>query len=187
MSRTFQTAVSWIIAWEGGYTGNAGDPGNWTGGKVGAGTLRGTKYGISAAAYPTADIANLTVADAQVLYERDYWTPIQGDALPPALAMVVFDGAVNSGVSQSAQCLQAPLGVTPDGVIGPATLGAVSKCALGATELCWEVLAQRIAANGRDPNFPVLGMDWSRGGLLALIASGVQEKLGTPRAGGSAP
>ncbi|MGH7118159.1 MAG: glycoside hydrolase family 108 protein [Acetobacteraceae bacterium] len=162
MTPTFQTCVSWVIAWEGGYTDDAGDPGNWTGGAVGAGQLLGTKYGISAAAYPTMDIPNLTEAEAALLYARDYWTPVQGDSLPPALTMVVFDGAVNSGAAQSAEWLQVVLGVTMDGVIGPETLAAAAAYQPEPAELCWEVLAQRIAANGCDPNFAVFGLGWSR-------------------------
>lgn len=174
MTPTFQACVSWVISWEGGYSNDAGDPGNWTGGAVGAGQLLGTKYGISASAYPTMDIPNLTVAEAQVLYARDYWTPIQGDALPPALAMVVFDGAVNSGVVQSAQWLQLVLGVTTDGDIGPETLAAATAYPSGTPELCWEALAQRVAANGCDTNFSVFGLGWSRRtSALAFQAAGM--------------
>jgi hypothetical protein len=32
------------------------DPGNWTGGAIGKGELRGTKWGISAQTYPQIDI-----------------------------------------------------------------------------------------------------------------------------------
>ena len=55
----FKQAFDLLIGHEGGYTNNPNDPGNWTGGKVNSGTLRGTKYGISAASYPTLDIKNL--------------------------------------------------------------------------------------------------------------------------------
>ena len=40
------------LAYEGGYSANPKDPGNWTGGKVGVGKLLGTKSGIAAASYP---------------------------------------------------------------------------------------------------------------------------------------
>ena len=40
------------LAHEGGYSSNPKDPGNWTGGKVGAGKLLGTQKGIAAASYP---------------------------------------------------------------------------------------------------------------------------------------
>lgn len=162
MTPLFQTCVGWILNWEGGYSDDAGDPGNWTGGAVGVGTLEGTKYGISAAAFPTIDIPNLTVQEAQVLYAANYWTPIQGDQLPAALAMVVFDGAVNSGVAQSGEWLQLVLGVTTDGIIGPETLAAVASYPNGMPELAWEVLAQRVAANGCDPDFETYGLGWSR-------------------------
>lgn len=161
-SVVFARSVAWVVGWEGGYTDDPGDPGNWTGGAIGVGSLLGTKYGISAAAYPTMDIPNLTVAEAQMLYARDYWTPIRGDRLTSALAMVVFDGAVTSGVAQSGQWLQVVLGVTMDGVIGPETLAAAGAYPNGNAELCWEVLAQRVAANGCDPNFNVFGLGWSR-------------------------
>lgn len=173
-SAVFARAVAWVIAWEGGYTDDPGDPGNWTGGAIGQGALLGTKFGISAAAYPTMDIPNLTVAEAQMLYARDYWTPIAGDRLPPALAMVVFDGAVNSGVAQSGQWLQVVLGVATDGVIGAATLAALGAYPNGAAELCWEVLAQRVAANGCDPDFSTFGLGWSRRtSALAFQAAGM--------------
>ncbi|MDA8049034.1 MAG: hypothetical protein M0002_03340 [Rhodospirillales bacterium] len=158
----FDAAVAWVIAWEGGWQDDPGDPGNWTGGAVGAGKLNGTKYGISAAAYPTMDIANLTEAEARLIYARDYWTPIEGDQLPPALAMIVFDGAVNSGVAQSAVWLQVVVGAATDGVIGPETLAAVKAWQRTPTDLCAEVLAERVAANGMDPDFNVFGLGWSR-------------------------
>lgn len=158
----FEAAFSWVVGVEGDYSDDPGDPGNWTGGAVGSGQCNGTKFGISAAAYPTMDIADLTVAEAQVLYARDYWTPIQGDALPPALALIVFDAAVNSGVSQSATWLQVVVGATTDGTIGPATLAAVKAWQGAAADLCAEVLAQRIAALGDDSDWNTFGLGWSR-------------------------
>jgi lysozyme family protein len=161
-SSSFEGAFNWVVGVEGDYTDDPGDPGNWTGGAVGSGQCNGTKYGISAAAYPALDIANLTEAEAASIYQRDYWARIQGDSLPPALALVVFDAAVNSGVSQSVQWLQVVVGATPDGVIGPETLAAVQAWSGTASDLCAEVLAQRIAALGDDANWNTFGLGWSR-------------------------
>ena len=61
-----------VVGHEGGYTANPADRGNWTGGAIGSGTCRGTRFGISAAAYPGLDIANLTIDAAKALYQRDY-------------------------------------------------------------------------------------------------------------------
>lgn len=167
MSAAFAQAFTFVVGAEGGFTDDPGDPGNWTGGAIGVGTLNGTKYGISAASYPTLDIADLTEAEAQAIYLRDYWTPIQGDQLPAALALVVFDGAVNSGVAQSAMWLQNAVGVTADGAIGPATLSAVGAWgappdARALWELCADVLAERMNFLGHDTAFSMFGLGWSR-------------------------
>ena len=95
-----------VVGHEGGFTANPADPGNWTGGTIGAGICRGTKFGISAAAYPDLDIANLSLDAAKALYQRDYWQRIAGDRLPSAVALLVFDAAVNNGIGRAARWLQ---------------------------------------------------------------------------------
>src|SRR5690349_17496265 len=98
----FQT----VAGHEGNLTTDPDDPGNWTGGHVGTGMCRGTKYGISAAAYPEIDIAGLTFDQAKTLYRRDYWERIAGDQLPPALGLLMLDAAINNGVGRAARWLQ---------------------------------------------------------------------------------
>lgn len=102
------------------------DPGNWTGGEPGKGTLKGSKYGISAASYPGEDIANLTPERAKELYRRDFWGPAGCDAVPDGLKFDLFDMAVNSGKGNAVRTLQKAAGVGVDGVIGAQTLAAVS-------------------------------------------------------------
>ena len=63
--QAFDQAFAAVIGHEGGYTSDARDPGNWTGGAVGQGACKGTQWGISAAAYPALDIAGLTPAAAR--------------------------------------------------------------------------------------------------------------------------
>ena len=128
---------------EGGYQCDARDAGNWTRGRVGAGQLRGTKFGIAAAAYPTLEVARLTREEATAIYARDYWAPIAGEELPPVLAMVVFDAAVNSGVHRALGWLQAALGVQVDGVAGAVTVSAAQVCDARAVarEFCRRRLA----------------------------------------------
>lgn len=81
----------------GGWTNIRSDPGNWTGGKVGVGELKGTKYGIAANTYPHLDIKNLTLAEADAIYVRDYWPKAWGDDWPIGLDQVTYDATVNSG------------------------------------------------------------------------------------------
>ena len=56
-----------------------------------------TKWGISQRAYPKLDIKNLTQADAEFIYYRDYWRPCGAEALPWPLQLCHFDAAVNHG------------------------------------------------------------------------------------------
>jgi lysozyme family protein len=159
----FDQAFAAVVGEEGGFTANAADPGNWTGGAVGKGVCRGTKFGISAAAYPTLDIAALTVDQARAVYKRDYWDKVAGDALPPALALLVFDAAVNNGVARGARWLQAAVGVEQDGDIGPQTLAAIAKTnASSSTALLAEVLAQRMNFMAGLPTWRTFGLGWSR-------------------------
>jgi hypothetical protein len=48
----WRAAISTLHKVEGGLSMDERDPGNWTGGAIGKGELRGTKYGISAQTYP---------------------------------------------------------------------------------------------------------------------------------------
>lgn len=80
-----------------------------------------TKYGISQKTYPELDIAALTLAQAQQIYERDFWNPLHAEDLPDGLALCVFDAAVNHGVVTAIRLLQRALGVKVDGVVGAAT------------------------------------------------------------------
>jgi lysozyme family protein len=156
----FEQAFAYIIGNEGGFTNNPADPGNWTGGKPGEGECKGTKFGVSAKAYPDLDIANLTLDEARAIYKRDYWDKISGDRLPPPLALLAFDTAVNNGLGRAARWLQAAAGTVQDGVIGPATL-AVLASGNGVT-LCTEFQAQRLAFMASLPTWKIFGLGWSR-------------------------
>lgn len=154
-----------VVSCEGGFTADPEDSGNWTGGAIGAGTCRGTKFGISCAAYPDLDVANLTCDAAKALYQRDYWERIGGDRLPPALGLLVFDAAINNGVGRAARWLQQIAHVPQDGVIGPKTLDAIDR--LGATPdgvagLCAEFLAQRLIFMTSLATWKTFGLGWAR-------------------------
>ena len=114
----FDQAFDILIGHEGGYVNNPDDPGGET------------KYGISKRSYPDVDIANLTEDQAKQIYKSDYWDKLYLDTAPPALALIIFDAAVNNGVGAATKCLQAGLNVTVDGVFGSgsqAALAAVSS------------------------------------------------------------
>ena len=158
----FQRIFGVVVGEEGGYTANPSDRGNWTGGAQGRGILRGTKYGISAASYPDLDIEGLTLADAQRIYQDDYYEKICGDQLPAPLALILFDCAVNSGVTKAIRWLQRALKVAGDGVIGPETLAAVKAYPAPSWTLCAEIIALRTAFLGGTAEWETFGLGWSR-------------------------
>lgn len=118
----YSAVMDVVLKHEGGFTANPRDPGNWTGGKVGKGELRGTNMGIAAHAHPGEDIRGMTRARALEIYRAGYWAPIRGDDLPDGLDLVGMDGAVNSGVSRGAKWLQSAVGAAADGRVGPDTI-----------------------------------------------------------------
>lgn len=149
-----------IFRHEGGYSDEADDPGNWTGGVVGKGELRGTKYGISAAAYPDIDILSLTAAEASELYRRDYLQPIGAGRFREGVAFQLFDLAVNSGPARAVRLLQKAIGVVDDGVVGPVTLGRLR--ALSEGDVIMLVLAERLDFMRGLKGWSAFGNGWMR-------------------------
>lgn len=121
----FDKAFERLIGHEGGYSIDRNDPGNWTGGKVGSGTLKGTKYGIAANTYPNLDIKNLTLTQAKEIYRNDWWNKLGANLLHPAIVYQLWDFAVNAGKSRAIKELQQAVGVLDDGIIGPKTIASV--------------------------------------------------------------
>jgi len=61
-----------------------------------------TKFGIAAKYHPGLDIPSLTRAQATDIYERDYWLKTGCDTLAWPMDLIVFDAAVNQGVTFAA-------------------------------------------------------------------------------------
>lgn len=60
-----------------------------------------TKFGISQKAHPTLNIPELTRAMAVAIYREQYWTPAGCELVPWPFNLIVFDTAVNEGVTQA--------------------------------------------------------------------------------------
>ena len=136
------------------------DKGNWTSGEVGMGELKGTKYGVSAAAFPSLDIANLSLEQARTIAKTKYWDAFNGDSLLPAVALVVFDFAFNAGVHEAVVILQRVLGVTEDGDCGPETQAAANCTEPKA--LIRRYTEARIAFYAKLPGWPLYGRGWAK-------------------------
>lgn len=111
----FSQAVEIVLHHEGGYVYNDKDPGGET------------NFGISKRAYPLLDIKNLTKKEAVDIYKLHYWDAVKADILPAKLRLIVFDCAVNQGVSRAVRFLQSCVNVDVDGVLGDETLLEVTR------------------------------------------------------------
>ena len=146
----FLTAFEKLLKHEGGYSDHSADPG----GK--------TRYGVTEAVAREAgyrgDMRELPLDLAQRIYKDKYWDAMQAEALPVDVRYIVFDGAVNSGITQSAKWLQRACGVKDDGVVGPATIRAANS--LASDGLKRRILGQRLRFMATLPNWPAFGRGW---------------------------
>lgn len=145
---TFDTAVAFVLKYEGELSANPEDPGGLT------------RYGISQRAYPHEAIRELTLDRAKEIYLQDYWNRCNCDDLPPALGLLLFDSAVNQGAVAAIRHLQRALNVKADGVVGPATISAAATTPL--TESIAEFIARRALAYAVSPLIGTFGLGWFR-------------------------
>jgi lysozyme family protein len=150
MKEDWNDAINFVLKMEGGYTVDPNDPGGET------------NFGISKKAYPNLDIKDMTVDQAEAIYQSDYWAPCSCDDLPKPLALSVFDCAVNQGVTKAKRILQMALGVEVDGNVGPETIAAAMKSGPQQVKL---YLADRLAEYSRimadNPKLLVFAQNWA--------------------------
>jgi len=107
----FENVIKKVLVNEGGYVNDPKDSGGET------------KFGITKRTYPNVDIKNLTIAEAEAIYKRDFWDRLKGDDIASDdVAYEIFDTAVNMGVRTSSKLAQMVIGAYPDGIIGQKTL-----------------------------------------------------------------
>ena len=158
-SITFDEAFKRLIGHEGGYSSDRRDPGNWTGGRVGVGTLKGTKFGLAANTYPNLDIKNLTLAQAKAIYKKDWWDKLGADGMHSAIVFQLWDFAINAGKSRAIKELQQAVGVPADGIIGPQTLAAVNSHDLN--DVILSLTAERLKFYTSLSTFKTYGKGWT--------------------------
>lgn len=127
MEATYQFALPKILIHEGGWANHPKDPGGATMKGVIQRVYDGYRRRLN---LPAQSVRLISDHELQEIYRKQYWDEIKGDELPQGVDYVVFDGAVNSGPTQSIKWLQRALGALytgkVDGVMGQGTLGALS-------------------------------------------------------------
>src|ERR1035437_264238 len=103
----FLIAYNRTAVFEGGYSNDPDDNGNWTGGIKGKGILVGTNYGITAPELfrymghipSVLDMKNLSKDVVEKIYKSRYWDMVRGDEINnQEAANDIYDMAINAGV-----------------------------------------------------------------------------------------
>lgn len=99
----FRQALDQVLKWEGGFVDHPADPGG------------ATNFGVTQATYdawrfterlPTRSVRDIERREVETIYYQNYWLRAGCEQIaPPALALVVFDAAVNSGVGAALKWL----------------------------------------------------------------------------------
>ena len=122
MKANFDACLARVLASEGGFGNHPLDPGGMTN----LGVTKRVWEEFVGHPVSEADMRALTPDKVAPLYRRKYWDKVSGDQLPAGLDYAVFDAAINSGPGRAAKWLQALVGATQDGAIGPGTMAAVA-------------------------------------------------------------
>jgi lysozyme family protein len=151
MKENYAQSLKQVLKYEGGYVDHPQDPGG------------PTNKGVTQAVYdswrksqnlPIQSVRNIADSEVAAIYKNLYWDRISGDSLPTGVDFAVFDFAVNSGVDRAAKYLQAVVGVTQDGQIGPATIQATKDYVAMA------VTNKRLAFMKSLAIWPTFGKGW---------------------------
>lgn len=156
MQTNFAKSLELVLVHEGGWSDNPQDPGG--------ATMKGVTLAVYRNYYGAdkskEDLRNISDDELQHIYKTGYWDKCRCDELPIGLDYAVFDAAVNSGPGRSTKWLQAAVGVTQDGAIGPGTLAAVA--AQDTVELIIKVTDRRLAFLQQLSTWPTFGKGWER-------------------------
>ena len=156
VSTNFTPCLAVVLTEEGGYTNDPNDFGGPTNFGI---TLGDLKTWRNNNALTADDVKNMTKAEAQEIYRSEYWNPMQCGDLPNGIDLEVFDFGVNTGVREAVKTLQAVVGVTVDGSIGPITLSAVK--ATDTHKIIQDFSARRLAYYRSLAKFPIFGAGWT--------------------------
>jgi lysozyme family protein len=173
MASLAEIAIKKVLEHEGGYANDPVDPGGET------------LYGISRKAHPPEqgelqrrfwEIVDHRKAEglspecpeameiAKQLYKLIYWDTCRCDDLPPALAVMTMDAAVQHGYKErqddAPAMLQRAIGSIPDGKIGPKTIEAAQK--IDTAKALRNLFTERAIHYSNNRNWTVYKQGWMK-------------------------
>jgi lysozyme family protein len=127
----FDVFLPILLKFEGGYVDDPGDPGGETNKGITMAVFQECSHELLGIDPTTFNLKDLTDAQAGIIYRTRYWNRMRGDSIEfQDLANIVCDFFVNSGThaTKLLQQIMNNMGahVVEDGVIGVASLGALS-------------------------------------------------------------
>ncbi|MEK0326830.1 MAG: putative peptidoglycan-binding domain-containing protein, partial [Nitrosopumilus sp.] len=106
------------------------------------------------------EVKALSMQEAQTIYKEKYWFEACCHFFSDAIAIAMFDCAVNQGVGRAKKLLQSALRVKVDGAIGPKTLAAVERAE--EEELLRDFMAKRAMHYSGLKTLFTFGYGWFR-------------------------
>jgi lysozyme family protein len=123
MTNNFDSAFEHVVGVEGNYSNDPFDHG----GPTMYGITQATLAAFRGKPVSEADVKNLSLNEAKMIYRSKYWNPLNLDQVKsPILATIIFDQGVNRGITSAAQGIQRCVGTKVDGMIGPKTIEAIN-------------------------------------------------------------
>lgn len=113
---TFEDCIKIVLKHEGGFVNDPNDRGGETNYGVTVAVAR--NYGYK------DDMKDLPLQTAKDIYKANYWNKVKANDLPEEVRYIVFDTAINMGVTRASKFLQEAVGVEQDGIIGSQTIAA---------------------------------------------------------------
>jgi lysozyme family protein len=155
-AQNYSAALKRVLAHEGGFSDHPKDPGG--------ATMRGVTQRVydafrSRGGRSRQSVAKIEEVELQAIYREQYADKVRFNDLPTGVDYVVFDAAVNSGVSQAVKWLQRAVGVKDDGIMGAVTLNALRQ--REPSVVINDVCSRRLAMVKQLPTWGTFGRGWT--------------------------
>jgi len=146
--KTYDDAFTALMGNEGDYSNNPADPGGET--------MYGITKRVARANGYDGEMRDLPLETAKAIAKKQYWDKMNCDTMDIHLAFQIFDTVYNGG--HPTQWLQRAVGVTEDGVLGPATLAAIA--ATDVDKVIMRFDAYRLQYLAELKAWPTFGHGW---------------------------
>lgn len=97
-------ALPQVLKWEGGYVNNPDDKGGATNRGITQQTYNSYRRSHE---QPMRDVKLITIAEVTQIYKNNYWLAAGCEKMSDKFALLVFDTAVNMGISRAKEFLKA--------------------------------------------------------------------------------